>query len=155
MKRKKEISLLTFKPYPDAEARKRSAITLVKYLLEAKNREILLRHRRALLNVLLWKITEAESPKYKTRFRSQGVLDCGGKGKLQHDHVFQRKKMVDELVKAKPHKVDGIVKNAIGCAVTHDEHTRLSEFKEYDGWVRYQKARIAVTDMKTNKRIRA
>ena len=151
MKRKNETSLPMFKPHPESEARKRSAFTLVKYLLAAENQEILLRHRRALLNVLLWKITEAESPKYKTRFRSQGVLDCGGKGKLQHDHVFQRKKMVDELVRARPHKVDGIVKNAIGCTVTHKEHTRLSEFKEYDGWARYEKAGIAVIDTKTNE----
>ena len=141
-----------FEPHPDADARKRSAVALVKYLLANKNPEILDEHRCELLRrVLLFKITEAESPKFETRFRSQEALNCDKtKIKLRHDHVYQRSKMVAELKQAEPDEVDRILAKAVGCTVTEEEHSRLSKFKEYDGWARYQKAEIVVIDTKTN-----
>jgi hypothetical protein len=135
-----------FKPHPESEARKRSAVTLIKYLLAIKKPEVLQTHRRQLLTVLLWKITEAESSKWKTRFQSEGARRRG-KAKLRHDHVFQRSKMIAALEKATLHEVDVILKKAIACTVTIKEHARLSEFDtEYDGWARYRKAGIKVID---------
>jgi hypothetical protein len=58
---------------------------------------------RQLLNVLLWKITEAESSKCKTRFQSQGALPSRN-GKLRHDHVFQLSKMIARPEKAAPQR---------------------------------------------------
>jgi hypothetical protein len=141
-----------FIPDPQSDARKCSAGILIKILLTAKKKPgLLCAHIKQLLGVLLWKITEAESPKYKTRFQSQAVLDSGGKGKLRHDHVYQREKMIAALKKAAPHEVDDILKKAVGCTVTLKEHTDLSKYKEYDGWERYTKARIVVINTETNK----
>lgn len=143
-----------FKPHPEADSRKRSAVALIKYLLANKNPEIIDDHRCELLSVLLWKITEAESyHKYETRFQSQEALNCDkSKTKLRHDHVYPRSKMVTELENAGPDQIDTILERAVGCTVTEEEHSRLSKLgKEYDGWVRYEKAGIVVIDTKTNK----
>ena len=102
--------MMTFEPHPQAEKRKSSAVTLIKVLLGNKKPEVLPAHYRALLNTLLWKMTEAESHKYKTRFQSQGAIEGSGKGKLRHEHVFQRSRMIDELLQAKPEELDGILK---------------------------------------------
>jgi hypothetical protein len=142
-----------FKPHPQSEARKRSAVTLIKYLLAENKPEALSAHYRELLDVLLWKVTEAESSKYKTRFQSQGALDCSDRAKLRHDHVFQRAKMIAALEKAASHEVDDILKAAIGCTVTIDEHTRLSGFDEEYGWERYRKVGIMVIDTQTGERM--
>jgi len=153
--------IAVFKPHPQSEARKRSAVILIEYLLAEKRGEVLPTHKRELLDVLLWKISLAESSKYKTRFQSQAALKCKqktksrhGKTKLIHDHVFQRAKMIAKLEKAKPDKIDVILKNAFGCTVTIKENSRLSKFdKEYDGWARYQKAKIKVINTETDKEV--
>src|SRR6266849_1928316 len=146
---------IVFKPHPKAKARKRSAVTLFKCLLANRNNPAIFpTHHRELLSVLLWKITLAESSKYKTCFQSEGARGSSGKVKLQHDHVFQQSKMIAKLMKVRGHKVDVILKKAFGCTVTSKEHTRLSKFdKKYDGWARYRKARIKVIDTQTDKRV--
>jgi hypothetical protein len=142
-----------FKPHSKSEARKRSAIILIKYLLAIKKPAVLSTHRRQLLSVLLWKISEAESSKWKTRFQSEGA-QRRRKAKLVHDHVFQRAKMIAALEKASSRKVDALLRKAIGCTVTLKEHKCLSKFdKLYDGWMRYKKARIKVVDTQTEKRV--
>jgi hypothetical protein len=141
-----------FKPHPEADALKRSAIALVKYLLANENPEILHDHLRELLSVLLWKITEAESyHKHESRFQSQEALNCDkSKTKLRHDHVYPRSKMLSELENTGPDKIDSILERAVGCTVTKEEHSRLSKLdNEYDGWARYEKAGILVIDTKT------
>ena len=52
--------------------------------------------------------------------------------------------MIAALEKAAPHEVDDILKDAIGCTVTVEEHTRLSKFDEEYGWERNRKAGIMV-----------
>jgi hypothetical protein len=144
---------IVFEPHPQSEARKRSAVTLIKYLLAEKKPEVLSAHYRQLLSVLLWKITEAEVPKYKTRFQSQGALGGSDKAKLRHDHVFQRSKMIAVLEKAAPDEIDDILKDAIGCTITIEEHTRLSKFDEEYGWERYRKAGIMVINTQTDEQV--
>lgn len=155
---------IVFKPHPQSKGRKRSAFRLIKWLLANKNkRGILSTHRRQLLDVLLFKVTEAESSKHKTRFQSQGALhcfklsgkafqECRRKAKLRHDHVYRRSKMIEDLEKAAPREIDNILKKAVACTVTGEENDRLSEFdKQYDGWDRYGRAKIKVKDTKTGK----
>ena len=144
---------IVFKPHPQSEARRRSAVALIKYLLAEKKPEVLSAHYRELLSVLLWKITEAEAHKHKTRFKSQGALDCSDKAKLRHEHVFQRSRMIAALEKAAPHEVDDILNSAIGCTVTVKEHSHLSKFDKEYGWQRYRKAGIVVIDTLTGERI--
>src|SRR5712672_2478450 len=141
-----------FKPHPKYKEHRHSAVTLIKYLL-AKNRPDALRgHYQELLDTLLWKITEAEcSNKYKTRFQTQGAVNRKGETNLRHEHVFQRSRMIELLEKAAPHEVDDILKDAIGCTVTVEEHARLSKFDDEYGWGRYRKARITVIDTQTGE----
>ena len=145
--------MMTFEPHPQAEKRKSSTVTLIKVLLGNKKPEVLPAHYRAVLNTLLWKMTEAESHKYKTRFQSQGAIEGIDKGKLRHDHVYQRSRMIDELLQAKPEELDGILKNAIGCTVTIEEHSRLVPFDHEYGWNRYRKAGIVVVDTESGERV--
>lgn len=85
-------------PHPKSEERKRSAITLIKYVLAAKQAEVLATNRQELLTILLWKLTLAPCRnKYATRYQSKGAMDGGSK--LRHDHVYQRKKMIAALEK--------------------------------------------------------
>jgi hypothetical protein len=57
--------------------------------------------------------------------------------------------MVDVLLMASPEAIVDILKSAVGCTVTKDEHTRLGGFKHLDGWDRYRAAQIVVIDTAT------
>ncbi len=81
-------------------------------------------------------------------------MDCTDKAKLRHEHVFQRSKMIADLEQAAPHEVDKILESAIGCTVTVEEHTRLSEIDKEYGWERYRKAGIVVIDTQTGEPVR-
>lgn len=138
----------SFERHPLAEERLNSAVTLVKAMLQLPG--LIPEHRREFLKLALWKVTEAESlNKYKTQLRSQAACSCAPGTKLQHDHVFQRSRMVDVLLTASPEAIDDILKSAVGCTITKDEHTRLSDFKHLDGWDRYRAAQIVVIDTET------
>lgn len=125
-----------FEPDPQADERKRSAFALIKCLLAAT--DVIPEHRRDLLSIALWKLTEAEGgSKYNARCPSRHALGCTDKAKLRHDHVFQRAKMIADLEKASeeatPDRIDDILERAVGCVVTVEEHKRLTRFdKEYD-----------------------
>jgi hypothetical protein len=139
---------LIFQRHPLAEERLHSAVALVKGLLQMPG--LIPEHRREFLKLALWKVTEAgSSNKYKTQLRSQAACSSAPGTKLQHDHVFQRSLMVDVLLTASSEAIDDILKSAVGCTITKDEHTRLSEFNHLDGWDRYRAAQIVVIDTET------
>jgi hypothetical protein len=144
---------MTFELHSKAEQRKNSAVTLTKILLANKRPEILPPHYRELLKILLWKITEAESQKHKTRFQSKGATECTDRGKLRHEHVYQCSKMIDVLLKARPEDVDCILKDAVACTVTMDEHYLLAKFDDDHGWDRYRKAGLVVINTETEERV--
>ena len=121
---------------------------LVKLLLAHKDPLILRAHLRELLTTLLWKLTEADSSKYKTRYQSQAAIERSAGVKLRHEHVYQRAKMIDALLKAELEQMDEILGLAIGCTVTTEEHALLALFDSDYGWERYRKAGITVMDTK-------
>ena len=145
---------MPFTSHPLTQERKRSAIALIKIILKSENSEILADHRQDLLNVLLWKLTEAECyRKYETRYRTQGAIDCNEPRKLlRHEHVFQRSIMIKKLERATLEQIDIILADAVGCTVTTEEHKRLSKYDNYYGWERYRKAGIVVIDTQTGER---
>jgi Arc/MetJ family transcription regulator len=61
--------------------------------------------------------------------------------------------MIAALVKAKPEKVGDILKDAVGCTVTREEHERLHKFVDEHGWDRYRKAELVVIDTETGERV--
>jgi hypothetical protein len=144
-------NLVTFTRHPHADERKKSAAVLVKLLLANRTSDVLPAHLKRLLSELLWKITEAESAKYETRYQSQGAIE--GKGRLQHDHVYQRQKMIAALLEASPQEVDEILDAAVGCTVTVEEHHRLKAFDHEYGWERYRKAEVLVIDTASGERL--
>jgi hypothetical protein len=104
---------------------------------------IMERHKRDIISGLLWKITEARG-KYTTRYRSRASTEDGAK--LRHDHVFTRKNITDRII-AEPQRAREILRDAIACVVTVDEHKRLSKLGEaMRGWDRYREVGIEVID---------
>lgn len=71
---------------------------------------------------------------------------------LRHEHVFERAKLVEELLKH-PEKADEIADLAVACTVTRTEHNSLAAVcrlnPQLSGWARYQAAGIKVYDMST------
>ena len=55
------------------------------------------RHKRDLIDICIWKISEVDG-KYRTRFMSLGAVQDYMRGDLRHEHVVERKKLVDELI---------------------------------------------------------
>lgn len=137
---------MAYARHPLAAARMRSAIVLVKAILSMRDPDILPVHRRELLTVLLWKVTEAESSKYKTRFQSKSAFACADRKQLRHEHVFQRAKMIDELLEAMPSEIERLLTKATGCIVTLEESHQLAKQDIHYGWERYRRAGIVVLD---------
>jgi hypothetical protein len=146
-----------FEPHPKADERRQSVISFIELLLNSKKPEMLVKHRRDLLNTMLWKYTEADG-KYNTRYFSHSALKCMDlskeerKGKLHHEHVCPREKLIDDLLAADLENWQNVLKKAIGCTVTIGEHKDLPKSdEECDGWGRYAKAKILVIDRVTGK----
>ena len=143
-------SVMTYQRRPDADLRMASARKLIKMLLDAD--DLYPAHRKEFVRLALWKVTEADGGKYNTRYRSRASCQPGMK--LQHDHVYERGKMADELI-ANPEQMDKILDKAVGCVVTKDEHKRLTKLSVSEpylqGWERYCVAGIEVIDGATGK----
>ena len=140
---------MSFRPHPEADERVRSAVLAIKSILPL---DLYPAHKRELLSVCLWKLTEAESRgKYNLRFQTPAALEAP-RSEKQHEHVVERKSIVDALL-ASPGETDKILEGAVGCTVTKDEHRRLSalsrERPDLEGWDRYRAAGIRVLDLKT------
>jgi hypothetical protein len=109
---------------------------------------IMERHKRDLISGMIWKLTESRG-KYTTRYRSRASMEKDAK--VQHDHVFTRKDLVNRIL-AEPERAREILKCAIACVVTVEEHKRLTKVAEsIHGWDRYHSIRIEVVDTDDEK----
>lgn len=141
-----------------------SAINVIKYILKSK-KGIILEHKKRILTSMIWVITEADGLtaekrtgyKKKITYISEGVKLKRDKGDesikgLIHEHVYKRKNLVQELIN-NPQNINLIVKKAIGCVVTGEEHKKLHKIKDCDcdGWERYKKSDIKVFNTRDNK----
>ena len=125
-------------PHKDNEKRIESAIVAIKALLPL---DLYLSHKKELLSICIWKITEADG-KLKVRYWSEDALSASQKN-LRHEHVFERKELISRLLSGE--NVDVVVRNAIACLVTKDEHVVLSSSGK-SGWDRYMDCNIKVFD---------
>lgn len=105
--------------------------------------DITKKHKRKLLNAMLWAITEAPG-KYNVRYITQAALRKGARKHLRHEHVYPRKWLIEKLLKS-PQSVDKITKRAIACVVTKSENKRLNRVPGA-GWKRYKQLTISVWD---------
>jgi hypothetical protein len=138
-----------FTRHPDADVRIESAKLAIRTLLRLR---LYPSHKKDLLTVCLWKLTEAEGRgKYGTRYFSRRALSSP-RTEWQHEHVFERKKLVALLLED-PARLDEVAEVAVGCVVTKEEHRRLTmadrQRPDLNGWERYQAAGIEVVDRMT------
>jgi len=103
-------------------------------------------HKKELLSICIWKITQADG-KYKVRYWSEGAVSAE-KRKLQHEHVVERKELIQRLLAGE--EVDLVVADAIACIVTEEEHALLGK-SQASGWSRYRDAGIRVYDSMDGK----
>jgi len=85
-------------PRPDRNERFASAIKAAEALV---NLDLYPQHKRELLNICVWKTTEVDG-KFNIRFCTQGALEAGPETKLNHEHVIERKKLVDRMLAGEP-----------------------------------------------------
>ncbi len=132
-----------YKQHSDREQRISSAIIAINALLPLN---LYTAHKKELLSICIWKITEADG-KTKVRYWSEGAIDSNRQS-LQHEHVHVRKELIHKLVSGE--SVDTVIKDAIACMVTKDEHRRLGQSGE-SGWLRYKDAGIRIYDAKKHE----
>ena len=133
----------------DLHEKLQDVVVVLKSLLSL---DVNLPMKKRMLVHAIWEVTHA-SGSFKSRYRSAGVINGIG-ADIQRDHVFQKKALVDWLLK-KPHEAEKVVQSALSCVVTKSEHIRLTQYSrshpEVNGWERYQNSGVTVYDMLTGK----
>jgi hypothetical protein len=132
-----------FEPHPDGKKRLESVKRAIRAILDIRD-ELRPEHVRAFLNRGLSLLTVAEAKgKYRIRYWTHGALRAKLKKDLRHEHVVEKKKLVDRLLK-NPEMVDDILESAVACVVTKCEHSLLTQTShqnpQLDGWDRYKAA---------------
>lgn len=145
-----------YAPYPDAAATIASAARLATIAVD--DAVMLQRHRKHLLKLAQWYVTEADG-KWRTRFRSSLVLSLAQQHiaagefvpgvsdvSVNHEHVYGRAAMADKMLAGE--QIADTLALCIGCVVTVGEHQRLTNLPaNVHGWARYQHAGVEVRDM--------
>ena len=139
---------LPYIPSPRAQEERRSAAVMAHLAVSAVGLSD--RHRKDLLNVAVWKCTEADG-KLKCRYRSAGVLS-DVPSDIHHEHVITRKASVACILEHRDLST-WLLGAALACLVTVEEHAQLSLQKEVSGWKRYEKAGVVVYDMKPRPKV--
>lgn len=124
----------------------RSALSAVKSILASE--DVLEVHKKELLSVMIWKITERYG-KFNAEYlsvKAKKVLNSNQSRlekiqQLAHDHVYTRKYLIQGLID-KPRDYKSILKKAVGCVVTRKEHTKLSRENDVEGWDRFKESKI-------------
>jgi hypothetical protein len=131
-----------YAPHPDRDHRLASAVAIARFALESS--DLYETHRNEVLSLTCWKATEADG-KYKTRYRSSGARDASA-GDLRHEHVVPRKALRDAMER-EPERAAEILRDALACTVTKEEHDRLTALgNQHEGWDRYIAAGVDVFD---------
>jgi len=130
----------TYVKHKDHEVRIHSAVTAIEAILPL---DLYPSHKKELLSVCIWKITEADG-KAKVRYWSEGAIE-NNNSKLQHEHVHERQELIARLLSGEA--VNSVVADAVACIVTKEEHTKLGSASNH-GWQRYKDTGIRVYDAK-------
>lgn len=83
-----------YKQHKDHDAIIKSAYFAVKSLLAL---DLYPQHKHELIDVCIWKITAVDG-KYNTRHSNEGALLITDTSKLHHEHVFEKKHLIDSLL---------------------------------------------------------
>lgn len=132
------MNLPTYVPHRDHDVRITSATKAIHAILPL---DLYPAHKRELLSVCFWKITEADG-KFKVRYWSKGSLE-NPQSKIHHEHVNERRALIKRLLDGED--VNSVIADAIACMVTRDEHKHLGS-SSLQGWARYIEMGIQVYD---------
>ncbi len=148
----------TGSPYAPTSAvalAKDSALQAVHHLLQPLP-ALSLPHRRELLSIALWKWTEASGiapyAKFNLRYVSDGARNTAVISRINHEHVWPRKWIIDRLVAGSRTWEASDLRAfldqyGVACVVTVGEHARLSGIRSEEGWERYAAAGVGVFDL--------
>lgn len=136
---------------PDIQERERSLVQAVHLLLGTPDVDS--RHRRQLIDIAIWKYTEASGlfpyPKYNLRFVSQGARNLEVEASVNHEHVWPRRWILDKLFAKRSWSLEELTaflrEHAVACVVTIEEHALLGNARP-PGWKRYAEAGVRVWD---------
>ncbi|MDX6241046.1 MAG: hypothetical protein QOG10_5870 [Kribbellaceae bacterium] len=131
--------------------REKSLVQAIQILLEAPGIDT--QHRRQLVDIALWKFTEASGmqphPKYNLRYLTDGARNLGMPADVNHEHVWPRKWILDRLMGHRrwaPQEIEELLRaHAVACVVTVEEHALLGGVRA-PGWERYAAAGVTVWD---------
>jgi hypothetical protein len=99
--------------------------------------------KRRMLNHAVWEVTIARGD-FVPEHRSHGVQNGVVGAKIQREHVYPRKRIVDAILE-KQEPLEEILRRVIHCVVTVDEAARLNKVPAtVDGWKRYSDAEVDV-----------
>jgi len=132
-----------YREHKDRDRRVQSAVSAIQAILPVA---LYPAHKRELLSVCIWKITEADG-KFNTRYWSVGAISNPAE-KRQHEHVHERKELIGRLLAGED--VLSVMTDAVGCIVTAQEHAALGRSSR-SGWDRYKEAGIRVFDAKARE----
>jgi hypothetical protein len=140
-----------YHPAPDRDERLRSAVALGIFAVTA--RELHAEHRKLVCKQAAWYATECDG-KLTPRFRTPAAMAFDGPrywSVLRHEHVYTLASLAEQML-AQPDQVERILRGAVACLVTKDEHDRLTLFdRTHVGWDRYQAAGVPVVDALTQE----
>lgn len=141
---------MEYPPYQEAKDRAGLETSIVNAMQAILNADCVEAHKRDLLDICIWKWTEIDG-KWNTRFRSEGAMKKENWKLVQHEHVFQRRNLIQQFL-AQEDTIEALLNRAIGCLVTKREHELLTNLsqkeRDIDGWERYRRAGIPVYDLK-------
>ncbi len=123
-----------------------------------------------IIDTWIWKITESPGPRKDTKYSGQRywtteAIECyltnleeGKRGKelyqrLRHEHVYEKKKIINEIIKnpTDSRHVISSLEIVIACVIEKEEHSKL--VKEAVGWKRYLGEKIRVIDLLKDKEL--
>lgn len=128
-------------PHPDRTVRLDSATTIARWAATARLYE---RHRNELLSIACWKASELDG-KWRTRYRTRGVVEGNVGVPINHEHVVPRL-VLRQMMLRHPHSIGQILVMTVACLVTREEHAKLNQSSGF-GWERYLNSSLDVLDM--------
>lgn len=136
-----------------ADAVRRDAIALARFAVSSPDLREVTRKEVLSKYVLVLLTHGTANGKNGTRYRSKGALDVTDPATLEHEHVYPRKWLIEQMLES-PSAVEWVLTHfAIACTVTTDEHRLLARADraapELVGWERYHAAGVEVIDMAT------
>jgi hypothetical protein len=131
------------KPYREREDLQARITALQEIIASVRDSRLPSDSKKRMLNHAVWEVSIARG-NFAPEFLSKGVLEGAVGTKIQREHVYKRKWIVEAIVKQEE-PLEAILKRIIHCVVTREEHAQLNKIPDtLDGWARYREADIDV-----------